>query len=57
MAKPTDTRQPNTEQPPKIDKTELPLEKLDEVSGGFTWGTTRIVPVRPPGDDGKVNPT
>jgi hypothetical protein len=54
MAKPTDTRQPNTEQPPKIDKTdktdktELPPEKLDEVSGGFVWGTTRIVPVTPP---------
>jgi hypothetical protein len=50
MAKPTDTRQPNTEQPPKIDKTELPSEKLDEVSGGvvpFVWGPTRIVPVRP----------
>jgi hypothetical protein len=48
MAKPTDTRQPNTEQPPKIDRTELPSEKLDEVSGGFVWGTTRIVPVTPP---------
>ena len=51
MAKPTDTRQRNTEQPPRIDKTdetELPLDKLDEVSGGFVWGPPRIVPVTPP---------
>jgi hypothetical protein len=51
MAKPTDTRQPNAEQPPKIDKTELPSEKLDEVSGGvvpFVWEPPRIVPVAPP---------
>ena len=51
MARPTDTRQPSTEQPPKIDKTELPAEKLDEVSGGvvpFVWEAPRIVPVTPP---------
>ena len=48
VTRPTDSQQPNTEQPPKIDKTELPPEKLDEVSGGFVWGTTRIVPVTPP---------
>jgi hypothetical protein len=54
MAKPTDAaRQPDTKQPPKIEKTELTSEKLDEVTGGFTWGTTRIVPVRPPADSGE----
>lgn len=52
MAKPTDTRQPCTEQPRKIDKDELPAEKLDEVSGGFVpfvWEPPRIVPVKLPG--------
>jgi hypothetical protein len=39
MAKPRDTRQPNAGQPPKIDKTELPDEKLDDVSGGLRVGT------------------
>jgi hypothetical protein len=48
VTRPTDSQQPNTEQPPKIDKSELPIDKLDEVSGGFVWGATRIVPVTPP---------
>lgn len=55
MAKPTHTRQPDIEQPPKTDKDELPSEKLDEVSGGFVpfvWGPPRIVPVKPPGGNG-----
>ena len=51
MAKPTDTRQPNTEQPPRIDKTdetELPLDKLDEAnnlqqSWRFDWEPPKAV--------------